>query len=67
MTGRLPEAITLYGASRIIALGVHPNESEDLSNSERIWVTNTLNDFVASLDIGAPPLEDAREDVSLVI
>ena len=65
-TERLPEAIALDSASEIIALGVCPNESEDLSISEMIWVADTLNDFVASLDTGALPLEDAREDVSPV-
>jgi hypothetical protein len=63
----LPEAITLDSASETIAPGVHPNESEDLSISENIWVTVTLNDFMDGLDTGAPPLEDAREDVSLMI
>ena len=56
----------LDNASEIIARGVRPNMSEDLSISERIWVTDTLNDFMADLNIGAPPLEDAWEDVSLV-
>ena len=64
---RLLEATVLASASEIIAPGVHPNEGEDLRISERIWVANTLYDFMASLDTGAPPLEDAREDVSLVI
>jgi hypothetical protein len=66
-TERLPEAIALGSASEIIAPGVRPNESEDLSISEKIWVTVTLNNFVAGLYTGAPPLEDAREDVSPVI
>ena len=66
-TERFPKAITLGSASDTIDLGVHPNESEDLSISERIWVAHTHNDFMASLDIGALPLEDAWEDVSLVI
>ena len=52
-------AVALDSASEIIALGVHPNESEDLSISERIWITDTLKDFMAGLDIGVPPLEDA--------
>jgi hypothetical protein len=38
-----------------------------LSISEKICVAITLNDFMASLDTGAPPLEGAREDVYLVI
>ena len=58
-TEKLLEAIALDSASEIIALGVHPNESEDLSISERIWITDTLKDFMAGLDIGVPPLEDA--------
>jgi hypothetical protein len=66
-TERLPKASTLDSASEIIALGVHPNESEDLNISEKIWVTDTLNDFTAGFNIGAPPLEDTREDASLVI
>ena len=65
-TERLPEAIALDSASEIIALGVHPNESEDLSISEKIWVAVTLNDFMAGLDTGTPPLKDAQEDISLV-
>jgi hypothetical protein len=67
LTRRLPEAIALDGASRITTLGIHPNESEDLSNSGEIWVTDTLNDFMACLNTGTPPLKDAQEDVSLVI
>jgi hypothetical protein len=63
----LPEAITLGSASDTIAPGVRPNESEKLSISERIWVARTLNDFMAGFNIDALPLEDAREDVSLVI
>ena len=59
--------IVLDSASEIIALGVRPNESEDLSILEKIWVVDTLNDFVAGLNIGAPPLKDAREDISPVI
>ena len=66
-TVRLPEPIALNSASGIIALGDHSNKSEDLSISEKIWVADTLNNFVASLNTGAPPLEDAQEDVSLVI
>ena len=66
-TERLPEAIVLDSASEIITPGVHKNESEDLSISEKIWVIDTLNDFTASFDTCAPPLEDAREDASLVI
>ena len=66
-TERLPEEITLDNASEIIALGVRPNDSEDLRISEKIWVTNTLNDFTAGFDTGAPPLEDAWEYASLVI
>ena len=58
-TERLPEAITLDSASEIIALGVRPNESEDLSILEKIWVVVTLNDFLAGIDTGVPPLEDA--------
>ena len=65
-TKRLLEAIMLDNASEIIARGVRPNMSEDLSISERIWVAHTLNDFTASFDIGAPSLEDAQEDISLV-
>ena len=66
-TERMPKAIALGSASDTIALGVRTNESEDLSISERIWVAHTHNDFTASFDTGAPPLEDAWEDVSLVI
>ena len=66
-TERLPEAITLDSTSKIIALGVRPNESEDLSILEKIWVADTLNDFMTGFNIGTPPLEDAREDASLVI
>ena len=66
-TKRYPETITLDSPSSTIAPRVHPNESEDLSISERIWVARTLNDFIASFDIGTLPLEDAQEDVSLVI
>ena len=66
-TKRFLEAIVPDNASEIIALGVCPNESEDLSISEKIWVAVTLNDFMAGLDTGTPPLEDARKDVSLVI
>jgi len=65
-TERVTEAITLGSASDTIAPGVHLNESENLSISERIWVAHTLNDFTASFDIGAPSLEDAQEDISLV-
>ena len=43
------------------------NESEDLSILEKIWVADTLNDFVAGLNTGAPPLKDDWEDVSPVI
>ena len=67
LTKRLPKAITLDSTSFIIALGVRPNESEDLSISEKIWVAVTLNDFMSGIIIGTPPLEDAQEDVSLVI
>ena len=63
----LPEAIALVGANEIISLEVFPNESEDLSISEMIWVSDTLNDIVAGIDIGAPLSEDAWEDVSPVI
>ena len=56
----------LDSASEIIAPRVRLNESEDLSISEKIWVAVTLNDFVAGIITGAPPLEDAREDVSPV-
>jgi hypothetical protein len=66
-TERLPKAITLDNASDTIALGVHLNESEDLSIFERIWVTHTLNDFTTGFDTGMPPLVDAQEDVSSVI
>jgi hypothetical protein len=38
-----------------------------LNYSEKIWVDDTLNDFVAGFHIGMPPLNDAQEDVSLVI
>jgi hypothetical protein len=62
----LPKAITLDSASEITTLGIRLNESEDLSILERIWVAETLNDFVAGLDTSAPPLEDAQEDVFLV-
>ena len=61
---RLPEAITLDNASKIIAPRVCLNESEDLSILEKIWVVVTLNDFVIGIDTGTPPLVDAREDVS---
>ena len=57
----------LDNASETLASGVHPNDSEDLSILERIWVARTLNDFTASFDTGAPALEDAREDVSPLI
>ena len=57
----------LDSSTKTIALGVHPNESEDLSISEKIWVALTLNDFTAGFDTGAPPLEDAQYDASLVI
>ena len=57
----------LDSTSETIAPGVRPNESEDLSISERIWVAHTLIDFMTSFDIGALPLEDAQEDVSPVI
>ena len=63
---RLPKAITLDSASEIIAPRVCLNESEDLSILEKIWVVVTLNDFVVGIDTGAPPLVDAREDVSPV-
>ena len=66
-TKRLPKAITPDNTREIIAPGVRPNESEDLSILEKIWVAVTLNDFVAGIITGAPPLEDAWEDVSLVI
>ena len=46
----------LDSSTKTIALGVHPNESEDLSISEKIWVALTLNDFTAGFDIGALPL-----------
>ena len=59
--------IALDSASKIIVLGVCPNESEDLSILEKIWVADTLNDFTAGFDTGAPPLEDAWEYASLVI
>ena len=57
----------LDSTSETIAPGVRPNESEDLSISERIWVAHTLIDFMTSFDIGALPLEVTQEDVSLVI
>ena len=57
----------LDSASGITTSRVCPNKSEDLSISEKIWVADTLNNFMASLNTGAPPLEDAQEDVSLVI
>ena len=66
-TERLPEAVALDSARKTIALGVCLNKSEDLSISERIWVTRTLNDFIASFNTGPLPLEDAEQDVSLVI
>jgi hypothetical protein len=66
-TKGLPEVIALTSANKIIALGVRPNEIEDLSISEMIWVADTLNDFVVGLDTGTPLLEDAQEDASLVI
>jgi hypothetical protein len=44
-----------------MAPGVCPNESEDLSILEKIWVADTLNDFMAGFDTDAPPLKDARE------
>ena len=40
---------------------------EDLGILERIWVTDTLNDFMAGFDIGSLPLGDAWEDASLVM
>jgi hypothetical protein len=55
----LLEAIVLDSASKIMAPGVCPNESEDLSILEKIWVADTLNDFMAGFDTGAPPLKDA--------
>jgi hypothetical protein len=63
----VPEVIVLDSASEIIALGVRPNKSEDLSISEKIWVIYILNDFMASFDTGVPPSEDAQEDASPVI
>ena len=66
-TKRLPEAIALDSASKIIALGVRSNKSEDLSISEKIWVVVALNDFVAGIITSAPPLEDAWEDVSPMV
>jgi hypothetical protein len=66
-TKRLLEAIGLDSASEIITLGVHPNKSADLSILEKIWITDTLNDFTASFNTSVPPLEDARGDASLVI
>jgi hypothetical protein len=59
LTERLPVVITLDNASQITVLGVFPNDSEDLNYSEKIWVDDTLNDFVAGFHIGAPPLNDA--------
>ena len=51
-TERKPEVIRLDSASEIIAPRVYPNESEDLSLSisEKIWVDDTLNNFVAGLN-----------------
>jgi hypothetical protein len=62
----VPEVIVLDSASKVIALGVRPNKSEDLSISEKIWVIYILNDFMASFDTGVPPSEDAQEDASPV-
>jgi hypothetical protein len=67
LTERLPVVITLDNASQIIVLAVFPNDSEDLNYSEKIWVDDTLNDFMAGFHTGAPPLNDAQEDVSPVI
>ena len=38
-----------------------------MSISKKIWVVDTLSDFMAGFDTGAPPLEDAWEYASLVI
>jgi hypothetical protein len=54
-------------ASEIMALGVRPNESKDLSISEKNWIADTPNDFMTGFNTRAPPLEDAWEDASLVI
>ena len=51
-TEKLPKAIVLGSACETIALGVHPNKSEDLSLSERIWAAHTLDDFTAGFNIG---------------
>jgi hypothetical protein len=59
--------MALDNASEIIALGVHLNEGEYLSISEKIWVANALNDFTASFGIGVQSLEYAQEVASLVI
>ena len=60
--------IKLSSASQVTALGVRPNESEDLAknNSDKGWVNDTLNDLMYGFNIGTSPLEDAQEDVSLV-
>jgi hypothetical protein len=55
----VPEVIVLDSTSEIMALGVRPNKSEDLSISEKIWVIYILNDFTAGFDTGAPPSKDA--------
>ena len=60
-------AIVLSSAIQVIASKVHPNESEDLNNAEKGWVADTLNDFVANINTGMPPMEDVMEDVSPVI
>ena len=57
----------LASANKITTPDVHPNVSEDLSISEMIWVSNTLNDIMVGIDTGSPLSEDAREDVSPVI
>jgi hypothetical protein len=43
--------IALDGTSVITALGVHPNESEDLSILDKICVADKLNDIMAGLNL----------------
>jgi hypothetical protein len=62
----LPVAIALDSASKTITQGILPNESKDLSISDKIWVAHTLNDFANGFDTGAPPVEDAQNDDPLV-
>lgn len=60
--------IALSNACQVMALGVCPNKSEDLvkNNSNGGWVDDALSDLMAGFNTGTPPLEDARQDVSLV-